>query len=205
MLLLLLVLLIAMLILGLYYLFKLVKWVLKKKIRIKWALVGILTISLAYTIDFMFFTKMEFIQSKVYPDLYLIKNPINDKDSIQKVIQKKVLQKVNTEFFYKHGANEFSKNRKDELSYRIRFYEHYTGTFFLIPFGEAGTVHFIENEEDPGGFSSEELSHYNKYHVAEFNLEYDKNNTLNVVGNLNYFKDGAVIKTDTIVNLTAIR
>ena len=192
--------LLILLLIGVYLLFRAIKWTLKKKIRIKWALVIILVVAVTNLIKVVFFTKMEFIRSNVYPNLYLIKNPVNNRDSIHKAIEEMVLKKVNTELLDKLEANEFSENLMNTSSYRFRFYEYYTGTFFLIPFGEAGTKHFIENEEDPEGFSSEELSHYNQYRIAEFNVGYCKNDTLHYVGRLNYYQGWDVIKTDTLFN-----
>ena len=126
---------------GLFQLFRLIKWTIKKEIRIKWAsgLVGV--IALAVLVNHLFFKKMEFIPSKVYPDLYLIKYPIRDKDSLHKIIAKIVLQKVSNHF------KTPSKNTTAIVPYRIRFYEYYSGTPFFVPFGEAGTKHFIENKE----------------------------------------------------------
>ncbi len=192
--------LLILLLVGLYFLFRAIKWTLKEKIRIKWVLVIILIITLTSVLKVTFFTKMEFIQSDVYPDLYLIKNPIKDTDSIHRMIKNRVLKKVNTELLNAHGAADFSEYGMDPSSYRIRFYEYYTGTFFFIPFGEAGTDHFIENKEDPGGFSSEELSHYHQYRIAEFNIDYCENDTLNSVGRLYYYQGRDLIKTDTLLN-----
>lgn len=187
-------LLLIILIICLDQLFRLIKWILKKEIRIKWAsgLVGV--IALAVLVNHLFFKNMEFIQSKVYPDLHLVKYPIKDKDSLHKIIEKMVLQKVSNHY------ETSSKNTRAIVPYRIRFYKYYSGTPFFIPFGEAGTTHFIENKEDPGGFSSEEISHYNTYHIAEFNLKYCRNDSLNYVGTINYYQDWDIIKTDIIIN-----
>jgi len=160
----------------------------------------ILVVTLTGVLKVTFFTKMECIQSNVYPDLYLIKNPIKDTDSRHRLIKQIVLDKVHAEFLEKQETTNDPKNSMDPSSYRIRFYEYYTGTFFLIPFGEAGTDHFIENKEDPGGFSSEEISHYNQYRIAEFTIEYCKNDTLNSVGKLYYYDGWDLIKTDTLFN-----
>jgi len=61
-----------------YVLYILIKWISKKKKRIQWTfgIIGILI--LINIIDSIFFTKMEFIQSKVYPHLYIVKNQINN-------------------------------------------------------------------------------------------------------------------------------
>ncbi len=191
-------LLLVILIFGLYYLFRLGRWTFKKKTRVTWALAVIVAVSFAYLIDLMVFTKMELIQSKVYPDLYLVKNPVTNKDSINSVINKLVLEKVNSEYLNHNGALENSKNRK--LPYRLRFYQYYTGTSLLVPFGEAGTTHFIENKENPGGFNSEEITHYSKYRIAEFNLNFCKDDSLNYLGTISYYQDRKIIKTDTIIN-----
>ena len=200
MLLILIVLLLAVLIFGLYFFFRLVKWILKKKTRIKLTSVLVGVIILATLVNHLFFKNMKFIQSKVYPDLYIVKYPIKDKDSIHRTIKKMVLEKVNSEFLNNNGAYVFSNKRAETLQFRLRFYEYYTGTFFLIPFGDAGTTHFIENEEDPGGFSSEEISNYNKYRIAEFNIKSCKNDTINFVGTIDFYRGRDVIKTDTIIN-----
>ncbi len=194
MLILILILLLIILIICLYQLFKLIKWTIKKKKRMKWAsgLVGV--IALAVLVNHLFFKKMEFIQSKVYPDLYLIKYPIKDKDSLHKIIAKMVFHKVSNHF------KTPSKNTTAIVPYRIRFYEYYSGTPFFVPFGEAGTTHFIENKEDPGGFSSEYISDYNRFHIAEFNLKYCRNDSLNYIGTINYYQNWDIIKTDIIIN-----
>jgi hypothetical protein len=178
----------------------LVKWILKKKLRIKTALVVVVAISLAYLVQLVFFSKMEFIQSKVYPDLYLVKNPHSNTDSIHSAIKKMVFEKVNKEFLNNKGVYEFSKNTAVASTYRLRFYEYYTGTFFLIPFGEAGTTHFIEYKEDPGGFSSEEIIHYQDYRIAEFNLKLCENDNLNYVGTIDFYENREVVKRETIIN-----
>ena len=143
---------------------------------------------------------MKFIQSKVYPDFQLVKYPIKDRDSLHKIIEKMVLKKVNSEFFNNNEKYDFSKNSTTAVPYSIRFYEYYTGTPFFVPFGEAGTTHFIENKEDPGGFTSEEICHYNTYRIAEFNLKYCPNDSLNYIGTINYYQGLDIIEKDIILN-----
>ena len=198
MLLLILLLLLSMLIIGLYFLFRLIKWILKKKVRSIWALVLLTLVALSWLIKFAFFTKMEFKYFKVNPDLKLFKNPIKNKDSIHSAIKRMVLEKVNNEFLTENITLEFLQNRG--VPYRLRFYEYYTGTPIFVPFGEAGTTHFIEHEEDPGGFSSEEISNYNAYRIAEFYLKYCDADSLNFVGTIDYYQNWEIIKTDTILN-----
>jgi glucan phosphoethanolaminetransferase (alkaline phosphatase superfamily) len=189
----------------LYILYLLIKWISNKKKRIQWAfgIIGILIF--VNIIDLVFFTKMEFIQSKVYPHLYLVKNPINNQDSLNAIIKNRVVQKMNTEFIgrenkYKQKYQYTSESPSTTyLSYSIRFYSYYKG-WETNPFGEAGTEHFINNKEDPGGFSSELLEYYDDYRIAEFDIRFCKNDTINYFGVLKYFQNGQEIKTDTIIN-----
>ncbi|WP_136666930.1 hypothetical protein [Flavobacterium sp. H122] len=148
---------------------------------------------------------MEFIQSKVYPDLYLVKNPIYNRDSLHEAIKKMVIQKVNNEFTgnenkYK-SKYEYSSSSPSgtDLYYCLSFYEYSKG-WGTNPFGEAGTQHFIDHEEDPGGFSSELLEHYYEYRIAEFDIRFCENDTINCLGILRYFQNDEEIKTDTIIN-----
>ena len=187
-----------------YAIFKLIKWVLKDKIRTKRTLILFSLMAVFYIINLLFFIKMEFIQSKAIPNLYLIKNPIENKDSLHKAIEKIILEKVNQEFIknkdkYKHKVAS-SNDSISEFKYSIDFYQYYKGSVF-IPFGDAGTYYFIENEEDPGGFSVEVLDMYPKYHIAQFNLKFCKNDTVNYFGTIDYYKEWDVIKTDTLINL----
>lgn len=198
MLLLIIILLLVILLLGLYLLFRLVKWILKKKLRIKTALVVVVAISLAYLVQLVFFSKMEFIQSKVYPDLFLVKNPVSDTDSIHSAIKNMVFEKVNNEFLNNKRTQVYSDKNGVRAAYRLRFYEYYTGTFFLFPFGDAGTTHFIDYKEDPGGFSSEEITHYQDYLIAEFNLKLCENDNQNYVGILDFYKERELVKSYTI-------
>jgi len=195
-----LLLLIIVLIIGLYQLFRFIKWIVKKEIRVKWALGLAGVIMLSILVNHLFFKNMKFIQSRVYPDLYLVKYPIKDKDSLHKTIEKLVLEKVNSAFLDDKGVHKFSRKQIGESPYSIRFYEYYTGTPFFVPFGEAGTTHFIEHKEDPGGFSSEIISHYNAYRIAEFNLKYCTNDSLNYVGTINYYQGWDRIKSHIIIN-----
>ena len=129
---------------------------------------------------------MEFIQSKVYPNLYLVKHPINDRDSLNKIIKNKILHEVN---------NPFIGNKNSNNENRIRFYEYTTAWGF-----SNGTRHFIENEEDPGGFSSEVLNNYQELQMAYFELKQCKNDSLKYFGNLIYFKDGLEVNNEIIID-----
>lgn len=96
--------------------------------------------------------------------------------------------------------NKHPEKPISELANTLNFYEYYKGTF-LIPFGEAGTVHFIENKEDPGGFSSEELIHYYNYRIATFNLKPCINDSLNYYGEVVFYQNDSILKTETLLNL----
>jgi hypothetical protein len=166
----------------------------------KWAsgLVGVIVV--AILLNHFFFKNMRFIQSEVYPDLYLVKYPVKDKDALHEVIEKMVLEKVNGEFFKAKEEYDSSKNYISSVPYSIDFYEYYTGTPLFVPFGEAGTAHFIEHKEDPGGFSSEEISHYTPYRIAEFDLKYCPNDSLHYVGTINYYQGWDIVKTEMLIN-----
>lgn len=193
--------LLTILFLSLYLIFKILKWLLKEQIRIKWALSLIVILVMFNLINSLFFTKMEFIPSKAIPNLYIIKNPIENKDSLHNELKKLILEKFNNE-----AVNQIDKYNKVNPNdstvtsrYTIDFYEYSKGSI-LLPFNDAGTYYFIENEEDPGGFSVEVLDMYRNYHIAKFNLKFCKNDTINYFGTLDYYKDWNIIKTDTLIN-----
>lgn len=172
-----------------YLLFVFVKWLLSNKTRRIWtaSLLGVFII--ATIVNTIFFKKMEFIPSEVYSDLYLIKNPIRDKAVLNTIIKNKVTQNINSQL----NGNE------EQLKTTMRFYKYFKG-WGTIPFGKAGTAHFIKNEEDPGGFSSELLEYYPKYKMATFNWMPCKGNATYYFGNLSYYENGLIIKTDTLFN-----
>lgn len=147
---------------------------------------------LAFGIKKVFFTNMEFIQSNVYSNLYIVKNPVKDKSELQIAIVKKIKEHLITE----HQPTK-------ELSYsktkRIYFYEYVGMSFGFL--SEAGTEYFIDHEEDLGGFVTEELGMYQKYILAEFYYEPIAKGTNVICGELDFFHDGEFIKTDTICNL----
>ncbi|WP_299260236.1 hypothetical protein [uncultured Aquimarina sp.] len=131
---------------------------------------------------------MEFIKSEVYPDLYLIKNPVKDKDYINKAIKEKVIEL---------SVNQFKDNKVSEeiLSYTLRFYEYSKGDW-----GENGTAYFIEHQEKSGGMFPELLEYYPKYLRAKFNVYACKEDVTNYFGRLYYYNEIGVIKIDTLLN-----
>lgn len=169
-----------------------VKWILKKKTRTKWAISLLAFMVLLFVMNKVFFTKMEFIQSKIYPNLYLIKNPISDKDSIQKVIQKIVIEKIN-------HHKKYIKDSIISSQYTINFYKYNTG-WDAESFGASGTAHFLEQEEDAGGFSSEVLNNYQIFRIAQFNVKYCTLDTINYYGTIDFYEEYDKIKTDTLFN-----
>lgn len=188
--------------LFLYFIFKIIKWILKDKTRIKGTATLAAVSVLLILINKVFFTKMEFIQSKAISNLYIVKNPVEHKDSLHNELKKVVLKKVNNEVL-----NQIEKYKKInpndsivELKYTIDFYEYSKGSMF-IPFGDAGTYYFIEHEEDPGGFSVEVLDMYTNYYIASFNLKFCKDDTINYFGTIDYYNGWKIIKTDTLINL----
>lgn len=182
-------------------------WLLKNPVRRKYSFI-ILGITLLFLLMYnVFFVDhhMKFIQSKVYPNLYLVDNEISDRDSLNKIIKKMAIEKMNTEFigkenkFKKHYKTTDALNSRTEMDYHIDFYTYFEG-WGTDPFGQAGTAHFIENEEDPGGFSSEELSHYNEYKIADLSIRFCENDTVNYYGLLRFYQQGKATISDTIVN-----
>ncbi|PXY40479.1 hypothetical protein DMB65_12815 [Flavobacterium cheongpyeongense] len=182
-------------------------WIFKNPLRRKTALIASGTIASLLVMYNLFFVdhSMKFIQSKVYPNLYLVENEIKDRDSLNKLIKQMVIKKMNSEFI---GREEKYKSKyqytpdspsRTDLYYFLNFYTYFEG-WGTNPFGEAGTAYFIENEEDPGGFSSEELDHYRKYKIAEFYIRFCEKDTVNYIGILKYYRNDEITKTDTIIN-----
>lgn len=178
--------LLILIIVFLYIIFKIFKWILNNRMRRIYAFTFVVLMLLSGLIHKLFFEKMEFIQSKVYPNLYLVKHPIEDRDSLNKSIKNKVLQDINNQFVW--NKNNIEENR-------IRFYVYTTAWGF-----SNGTKHFIENKEDPGGFSSEELDNYQEQKMAYFELKQCENDSLNYLGNLIYFKDGLEVNSEILID-----
>lgn len=182
-----------------YLAFSVIKWILKSKVRIikSLFLVGIICISIV--VNKVFFQKMEFIQSKIYPNLYLIKYPIKNRDSINKLIKSKTNEVVSKQPFYTGTTIKLiDKNTIETISENdntIHFYL-YTNEWGF----SNGTQYFIEHKEDPGGFTTEVLTDYKVHKMAYFELKYCKNDSAKIVGNLTYFKEGKVLKTEQIIN-----
>ncbi len=171
-----------------YLVFKTLKWVFQKRIRCIWMLFLVVGVVASIPVYKLFFVKMEFVQSKVYPDLYFIKNPISNKDSINKIIKEKVIQLSNNQF----KSKEIPKKPQ---AYTLRFYEYSKGDW-----GENGTAYFVEHKEKPEGMLPELLEYYPEYLMAKFSLQACKKDTSSYYGKLEYYNDSKIIKTDTLLN-----
>lgn len=115
--------------------------------------------------------KIEFVQSKVTSNLFLIKNPPKNDSLLRKEI---IL------FLIKNPV-EYNKS-----PYHVNFYK-YTWN----------TKYFINNLPDPGGFSSEELDNYPQDNIGSFIISKCENDTTKLVGELILAKNP--FKADTII------
>lgn len=175
-------------ILGVLLLFKIFKWFFLKKDSVIRMLILFITVIMSITISKLFFVKMEFIQSSIYPDLYLIKNPVKDKNAVNKAIKEKVIKLTNNQF----KGKGISKNSQ---FYSLRFYEYNKGDW-----GENGTAYFIEHEERRDGMLAELLEYYPEYLLAAYSLQPCKINSDSYFGKLDYYNNRKRIKTDTLLN-----
>jgi len=177
-------------------LYKVIRWIIAKKTRVVSILALLLIIAVGYTIKQLFFTKMEFIQSKVYPNLYLVKNEIKDREALQQIIKKKVVNMIDSSLI--DHQEIYSENTSKAPYATLAFYT-YNKNSQLSLFQDYGTAYFIEKKEDLGGMIVEDLSMYGKYKLAAYNLRTYKNDTTCYYGILNYYKEGYIIKTDTLL------
>lgn len=190
------ILLISLICFGLFLGYKILRWIFTKKIRKTVASFLIVVISSSYFIYQLLFVKMEFIQSKVYPNLYLVKNEIKDRDSLNDIIKKMIRKEI-------ESNSEISKKIYSENSYEapyatFAFYTYHKNSKLNI-FQDYGTAFFIDNEEDLGGIVVEDLGMYSTYKLATFNIVAHQKDTLQHYGVVQYFNDGNVVKTDTLL------
>lgn len=185
------VLILVLAIIGLYFLFKTLQWVFKKKIRI----IGLFIVSGSFlvgiTVYQQFFIKMEFVQSKVYPNLYLIQHPIKDDVMLHNSIKEKVKELLARQI----NVNDTILNKQP---FTLRFYAYNKGDW-----GESGTVYFLEHEERPDGMTAELLEYYSEYELANFSFHPCKKNGVGYLAVLNYYKNYQRIKTDTLLHSCA--
>ncbi|WP_157963312.1 hypothetical protein [Algoriphagus litoralis] len=138
---------------------------------------------------------MQFIQSEVYSNLYLVKYPDKDYSKVQSAILEKIQEYLKTE--HQTGKPLAYTNENG-----IYFYELGGRTLGFI--GDAGTGYFIDHEEDLGGFVSEELGMYTEYRLAEFYYDSCPQDSSLVCGEIAYFKEGDWFKTDSLHNFVIL-
>lgn len=177
------ILLVIVLGLGLVLLFKIFKWVFHKKGRVVWMFTLLAGMVVGISINNLFFVKMEFIRSQVYPNLFLIKNPVDDTAILHQSIKKKVLQYT--------AAEGVTPKEWDTL----RFYEYSKGDW-----GESGTAYFIKNKERRDGMTAELLGYYKRLLIAEYHQQACDIKGSGHLGKLKYYNDYEQIKTDTLLN-----
>ena len=183
----------------LFVLFQVAKWILKHRTRriISLAIIGL--IGALLLINKLFFQQMELLQSKVYPNLYLIKYPVNNRDTINQLIKNKTVEVIKQQNYDTNSSIKLiDKNTVETIranDYTIHFYLYSNEWGF-----RNGTNYFIDHKEDAGGFSTEVLTDYNTLKLAYFELKYCENNSTHVIGDLSYFEEGKLITTETLIN-----
>lgn len=175
--------------------FRLFKWTLKGKRRIQVALVVLVFGATGLVIHHFFFKNIRFIQSEIYPNLYLVKYPDKDYFKVQKAIQEKIKEHLKTE-------HETGKPLAYTNENGIYFYEYGGMTFGFL--GDAGTGYFIDHEEDLGGFVTEELGMYPDYRLAEFYYDSCEKDSNLICGEINYFNKGEFMKVDSLKNMVSL-
>ncbi|WP_141402420.1 hypothetical protein [Sediminicola luteus] len=180
----------------LYLCYLLLRWFFARKVRVQGLMLTLGLIFLGLSINHLFFKQMVFVQSQVYPDLYLVKNPVQDQTVLNAAIKQKILETVAA-----HGPTSTGVWHAETIAqYQLRFYEYTRSNAFHI-FADAGTSYFLENKEDFGGFVSEELGMYTQNRLAEFYFTSCKNNSSEYCGDLAYFKEGQFDYAEEIPNL----
>ncbi len=158
-----------------------------------------LVLSLLVYDNFIADYNVKFIQSKVYPNFYIVENEPEDRGVLNDTIKKMIIKKMNNEFIGKENKFKFNENHKDYsktyCTYSIDYYSYYTGDFF-----KSGTVWFIENKQDFGGFSTDTFDDYKNYRIASFEVEFCEKDTINFIATIKYYLDGDITKIDTIIN-----
>ncbi|WP_418498933.1 hypothetical protein [Flagellimonas sp.] len=170
--------------------YKLLRFMFKSKGHTVVTLSACGLVVLVVGVNHIFFKKMQFIQSKVYPDLYLIKNPLENRNGLDISIK---------EFVLEHVDQRLGNQKVEGASnYIFRFYK-YSKSWGINLFADAGTAYFLENEEDLGGFVVEELSMYSDFLLATFQMDLCENDQDLYCGKLIFFKKGEVSRTEILV------
>lgn len=129
--------------------------------------------------------------------MYLIKNPINNRDSIHFFIKQICTERINRDFLgnERKYRDYNSDSSKVWLNYDLNFY-NYNDNWL-----GSNTAHFVENEEDDGGPTSTHfLSEIQNEKIAELNINYCENDTLNYYATISYYRKDYIYKADTIIN-----
>lgn len=188
--------------LVLFLLCKILKWIAAKRVKIIVAAALLVIAIIGNTLNRLFFTKMEMIQSTVYPNLYLVKHPIKDRDSLNNIIKSKVIEVIGKNPIINQKI--YSENTYEAPYATLAFYT-YSKNSKLSVFQDYGTSYFIDNQEDLGGMIVEYLSMYQTQKLATYNIKAYKNDITRYYGALTYFKDAYPVKTDTINNNVLIK
>ena len=134
---------------------------------------------------------MTFVQSKVTPNLYLVRHPASDRQALYQSVRHKAMERMSVEFVGNEQAYRSSP-------YSLLFYE-YTDNGVLSLFGGAGTAYFLENHDDPGSFGSEQLRLYVEQHIADFDIRFC-DGTTGYQGVMTYSWQGVWAGIDVIVD-----
>lgn len=172
--------------------FRFFKWTLKNKGRIQAVSVVLAVGIVGMATHHFFFKNMRFIQSEVYPNLYLIKYPNKDYSIVERAIEETIREHLKTD----HTTGKPLSYTGENAMY---FYKYGGMSFGFI--GDAGTGYFIDHEEDLGGFVTEELGMYQDYRLAEFYYDPCPNDPTLYCGEINYFKEGEFLKVDSLNNI----
>lgn len=178
--------LLGLVIIVVYILYTVMKWIFQTKARAIRVSLSFLTVVVGFTIYQLFFLKLEFIQSKVYPDLYLVKNFPEDRSVLNQAIKDFVMKRIKTK----------TQKQLMDSNPSSRFYQYYKSYNPLI-FGNSGTAYFIDNEEDLGGMVVEDLSMYMNLKLAVLDKTVCEDKT-NYCARLHFFEKGNIVKTDII-------
>lgn len=177
----------------LFLTFKFCKWILGNKIASKVCLGIVLICSVGLGIHNFFFKQMMLIQSEVYPNLYLAKYYENDENQLHSLIR----EKIKNHLSHRVPVGKKLAYQKDNV---IFFYAYYKA-FPISVFQDEGTAYFLENEEDLGGLVTEELGMYFRYKLAEFYYAPCKSEPTLYCGEISYFNDGNLVKSERLTNL----
>ena len=126
--------------------------------------------------------KVEFVQSKVFNGLYLIKNPSRSDSLLKTQI---------IDFLMKNSLKSDYLS-KTQLKEGIDFYRY-----------TSDTKYFIENEgDDTGGFSQNSITDYTEENIATFFISKCEKDTTKLVGKLYFYGNAGFsskVEIDTLI------